>query len=317
MPPTGRRQDRAEDGPRQTLVTGALASALSLLVVAGVLVPRYLQVGVVSVASASELGAVMDDMNYRLAVVRSGIAGVPRIALASLPAGMEAIGSIEERKRVFLRVLLPLVLAENEQILDDRARVLGIARSLGADEILARAEHRELTSIALGYLFRPRDGTWSADDIAELLRRVDAVPPSLALAQAAVESGWGTSRFAREGNALFGQSAWDGAGMAPMGRADPPYRVATFDTLQDSVAAYMANLNTHRAYRTFRRLRSEQRAAGAPMDAGALAGTLLAYAETGEAYARLLREVIDDNDLPTYDAADFEDGRPTVVLAAR
>ena len=143
------------------------------------------------------------------------------------------------------------------------------------------------------------------------------VPPSLALAQAAVESAWGTSRFALEANALFGQQTESAEGMAPQGDGLPAFRIAVFDSLADCVDAYLANLNSHPAYRAFRKLRAAERTAGGALDGRALAATLAAYSETGSVYTGTLKKVIDDNGLAAWDAARLADDSPVVVLAAR
>lgn len=304
--------------PEPARPTGALIAAgcLVLLLVGGALAAREVRVDGARVSSAGELHALMDGLAYHIEPLRTGGA-VPRLLLQRLPAGMEALEATAERKDTFLRALLPLVLAANEAVLAERAEVMGLRASLAAGEELSGSERRRIAALAARYrVTAPADAATEAV-LDRLLLRIDAVPPSLALAQAAVESGWGTSRFAREGNALFGQSDWTEAGMAPLGHeGEPPYRIAAFDSLEDCVAAYVANLNSHPAYAGFRRQRAEQRAAGAT-DGRALAATMLAYAETGQVYIETLRAVIDDNDLAAFDRARLGDGRTLLVMAAR
>lgn len=146
-------------------------------------------------------------------------------------------------------------------------------------------------------------------DFATLTQRLDIVPPSLALAQAAVESGWGTSRFAQQGNAPFGQwTSKEFAGMVPKGR-DPgqTYKIRAFDHLTESVESYLRNLNTHRAYRDFRSKRAALRNQGKAIDSLAIAGGLTAYSEKGEVYVRLLRRIIESNQLRGLDNARLGD----------
>ena len=138
------------------------------------------------------------------------------------------------------------------------------------------------------------------------MKRVDVIPPSLALAQGAEESGWGTSRFVREGNAIFGQRTFSkGAGLVPKRRDDDAsHEVKVFNGLMESVDSYMTNLNTHDAYDEFRRIRAGQRAFG-DVDAYRLVGALVRYSERGEAYIKTIRSIIDTNDLRSYDRASF------------
>ena len=143
-------------------------------------------------------------------------------------------------------------------------------------------------------------------DFDALLKRVDIVPPSLAIAQAAEESGWGTSRFAREGNALFGQRAYKASkkGIVPKERPDGTnFRVRAFDHLIDGVKAYVHNLNSHFAYEDFRDLRATLRAETGHIDGYALAGSLLRYSERGEDYINTIRVIMRVNSLQVFDSA--------------
>ena len=150
-----------------------------------------------------------------------------------------------------------------------------------------------------------------SEDIDELLRRVDVIPVSLAIAQAAEESGWGTSRFAQTGNALFGQ--WTVAsdiGIVPEDREDGmTHKIKAFDNLAQSVAAYMRNLNTHRAYREFRQKRQGQRQWGEALDGHALASTLLRYSQRGDKYVKSIRTIMNANGLRELDGAHLADDR--------
>jgi Bax protein len=151
-----------------------------------------------------------------------------------------------------------------------------------------------------------------------LISRVDVIPPALALAQAAEESGWGTSRFAKEGNAIFGQ--WTFAlrsGLTPLKRDQgKKHQVKVFDSLIDSVRAYTVNLNSHRAYKGFRNTRQDLRRAGVPLDSQALVGKLHKYSERGQAYVSALRELINFNDLSPLDGARLYDIPPDKKIAS-
>ena len=147
---------------------------------------------------------------------------------------------------------------------------------------------------------------------AGLLDRMDIIPPSLALAQSAEESGWGTSRFVREGNALFGQRVFsDDRHMAPARRDDgKTHSIKVFGAIIDSVRGYVDNLNTHRAYTAFRHDRAAMRASGRPVDAMALAGRLTHYSERGAGYIKTIRSIISVNRLRRLDDARLHDGKP-------
>lgn len=143
------------------------------------------------------------------------------------------------------------------------------------------------------------------DRLDLLLRRVDTVPVSLAMAQAAIESGWGTSRFALHGNAIFGQwTTAEGKGLVPSAREEgKTHKVRSFNRLSDSVSAYLLNLNTHPAYAEFREMRQEARRRGETPDGQMLAGGLEAYSEKGGEYVELLRNMIRVNRLGAFDDA--------------
>ncbi|MEQ9449122.1 MAG: glucosaminidase domain-containing protein, partial [Rhodospirillaceae bacterium] len=210
---------------------------------------------------------------------------VPRIYLNAFPADWPAELSVSERKRLFAAALLPLVLAENEDISAERERMLPLLDKMDVDEPLSWREERYLRSLAVDYGLED----FSARD---LRARVAPVPISLALAQGAIESGWGTSRFARDGNAVFGQWVWnEDRGIVPSARREgATHAVREFRSLADSVRAYARNLNTHRAYRAFRQQRaaqlSDDEVEAAALSGMQLAATMIRYSERGEKYVR-------------------------------
>ena len=141
-------------------------------------------------------------------------------------------------------------------------------------------------------------------DLFTLKIRMDEVPISMAIAQAAKETGWGTSRFAQEGNALFGQWTWSGEGIKPSDADDDStHKVMKFKVLQASVRAYQRNLNTHSSYKNFRIARAESRDEGKKLDSMALTEHLVKYAETGKEYVRVLQQIIKQNNLTDFDEA--------------
>jgi len=238
-------------------------------------------------------------LNYSLAPVSTGETVVPRIFLTSLPGEIDKVRETAERKKLFFKSVLPLVLQVNEEIAKDRKRLWDIRfrRNLGLK--IDALDRLWLDSMAEQYGVRH-------GDIDGLLARVDIIPPSLALAQAAEESGWGRSRFAKEGNALFGQWTYSAQhkGIKPSERDEgATHRIRAFDNLAHSVRAYMQNLNSHRAYRGLRKMRQQMRAKGSPLDGFLMAGTLTRYSARGENYVMALRSIMEVNGLAAFDDA--------------
>ena len=220
---------------------------------------------------------------------------MPRLFLASLPDDMAGLRETQVRKDLFIKTVLPLILQVNEDILAERHRLEAIEEALGAGAGIGADDQVWLRAQGELYGVEP-------DDLDGLMKRLDAVPPSLALAQAAEETGWGTSRFVRDGNALFGQYAFGEDGtMIPLRRDDRSYTVRSFPTLLESVRAYVLNLNTHWAYRRYREARAKLRGQGKGVDGYGLASTLTRYSARGEDYTRTLRSIIVANELRRLD----------------
>ena len=264
---------------------------------------------VTSVRRSHEARQLFELAGYDLAAVRAGESDVPRLFLAQVPNDLRKLREVEERKSIFIKTVLPLILRVNEEIAEDRSRLLALDARLKAGAVPGPAERRWLNSLAAAYgLEAAQPG--GLPDLAALLLRVDEIPVALALAQSIEESGWGTSRFAREGNALYGQYAWsESAGLKPAGSGpDTAHVVRSFDRVIDAAAAYSLNLNTHPAYHDFRAARASLRAAGKPLDAEALAGHLLRYSERGQDYVRTLRIIIRANRLDELQQASLASG---------
>lgn len=247
-----------------------------------------------------------------LVAVRRGQAAVPPTVPRDLPAKLASDAKAETRKALFLKAVLPAVLSAN-------ARIRGTRRFLDW-AAWQRAVHGELTPRVQERLadLAERYGT-EPDDLATLRRRVDTLPPALVLAQAAIESGWGGSRFAQQGNALFGQRSYhcDDCGMIPKGYdGDPGFRVESYRNVTSSVAAYLHNINTHSAYAELRSARRDARRQGKTLDADRLARHLIRYSERGEAYVRDIRRTIASNDLTEFDDARLT-RRPQVARLPR
>ena len=253
---------------------------------------------IVSIPSVAKLRQVFQRIDYDLESVRNGDQMVPPLYIASVPNGMGRVPDPAERKQLFLRMMLPLVLKVNEEVRKERDNLLRIKQLQEKGAKLTDADRIYLRDMAGLYDVRkPR--------VDLLLPHVDILPVSIALAQSAIESGWGASRFLREGNAPFGQ--WTTAsfkGIVPLQReSGKTHKIRAFKNLYDSVRSYIFNLNTHRAYRGFRAVRETMRLSGNHLDSLVLIKSLRAYSEKGDAYVEMLRSVIVVNDLLPLDSA--------------
>ncbi|MGE5538332.1 MAG: glucosaminidase domain-containing protein [Gemmatimonas sp.] len=255
------------------------------------------------VDSAHNLSELLTAAGYHLDRVRTGAAEVPRLLVLGLPGDLKSLESIDSRKAVFIKAMLPLILQVNEDLAADRARVLDLRDRQAAGQPVAARDQAWLADMYAAYAVRIGNSD-------ELLRRLDAVPVSLALAQAAIESGWGTSRFAQEGNALFGQIAQQGGADGLKSTADGTM-FRSFDTLMGAVQSYARNLNTHTAYRDFRAERAKVRrkvGEGAPLEGLKLVGALIPYSERGLPYLEDIRVVIRNNRLEQFDRSRLAGG---------
>ena len=242
--------------------------------------------------SAATIEELFKSTNYSLDDVRKNKLVKP-ISLTLLPTEIKKIENVEKRKNLFIQIILPLIIKENNDIKLDRIKLFSILNK----SINTKVEKAWLNSKFKQY------GVLNKD-LSTLKIRMDEVPVSMAIAQAAKETGWGTSRFAQEGNALFGQWTWSGEGIKPS-KADgkSTHKVMRFNVLQASVKAYQRNLNTHSTYRNFRSARAELRDQGKKLDSMILSGYLDKYAETGKEYVRVLQQIIKQNNLTDFDDA--------------
>ena len=239
---------------------------------------------------------LFEKSGYNLEKVREG-EPVANFFLAKFPQGISELDSIEQRKRIFIQILLPIVLSENEKIITDRRKLVTIINRKSfkkdADWLNEKFQQYKVKN----------------NNPKELLLKMDIIPPSLAIAQAAYESGWGTSRFAIEGNALFGQWSWkENNGMIPEDRGeDEKHEISKFNQIRYAVSAYKNNLNTHPFYEEFRKERARQRA-------GRLSGTISGmkliehvhkYSIRGNDYVLGLKKIIEQNALQDFDKANL------------
>ena len=230
------------------------------------------------------------DVDYDLRKVRDEKLVKP-IYFTQFPRDLDNLQSVQLKKETFIKIVLPLIVAENEKIVDDREKL----KVLKEKKFTSDAEKQWLRQKLLEYKVKK-------GNLDELLIRMDMIPVSIALAQAAKESGWGTSRFALEGNAIFGQWTWDGQGIAPLKRdGDKNHKILKFPILRASVKAYKNNLNTHKSYLKFREKRKSLRTKNKKITGLALTDTLKNYAQTGSEYTKILNQIITQNRL-----SDFE-----------
>jgi len=240
--------------------------------------------------SASVIEQIFKDTNYNISDVRKNKIVKP-ISLSLLPNEINKIENIQKRKNLFIQIILPLILAETNQIKIDRNKLFTILNknnNSGAEKKWLKVKLKQYGV--------------KNNDLSTLKIRMDEVPTSLAIAQAAKETGWGTSRFALEGNALFGQWTYSGKGIKPLNTdSDKTHKVMKFKILKASIRAYYRNLNTHSGYKNFRKLRAELRDNGEKLDSVILVDYLDKYAATGKEYTRVLKKIISQNSLKDFD----------------
>ena len=242
--------------------------------------------------SAPVLEELFKDTKYNLKKIRKDKIVKP-VIISLLPNEIKKIENTKKRKNLFIQIVLPLILEENNRIRVDRKKLFSILNK----NINSNVEKRWINKKFKQY------GVVNKD-LSTLKIRMDMVPVSLAIAQSAKETGWGTSRFALEGNALFGQWTWEGEGIKPSGAdTNSTHKVMKFKVLKASVRAYIRNLNTHRSYKSFRRERAEQRDNFEKFNSLELTNHLDKYAETGKEYVKILKQIIKQNSLTDFDDA--------------
>ena len=244
--------------------------------------------------SASTLEEIYKDNGFNLNEIRNNKIVKP-VKIDLLPKEIKQIENTKKRKNLFIQIVLPLILEENTRIKVERKKLFAVLNKNNNSE----SEIKWLKNKFKQYGVVNRD-------LTTLKIRMDEIPVSLAIAQAAKETGWGTSRFALEGNALFGQWTFSGEGIKPKG-ADigDTHKVMKFKVLQASVRAYQRNLNTHSSYREFRKMRAIQRDNQGNLNSLELVNYLDKYAETGLEYTKILKKIIEQNNLTDFDDAEL------------
>ena len=271
-----------------------------------------------TVQSYRQTLAILDKLGYTDEAFRRGMKEVPPVLLTKISSRWSEEAKnipISEKKSLFLRLLAAGALMADEEVRKEREKLLAVLKKMKEGSI-EREESTWLRKLALKYrIVGKSDDPLTPKKIEELVRRVDIVPPSLILAQGAVESAWGTSRFAVEGNALFGQWSFSKNSMRPKEQRTQlgDYGLARFNTPLDSIRSYLLNLNTHPAYKAFRAMRAKMRQEGKPLDGYTLAATLTPYSERGEAYVEELRSIIRANRLQWLDHAKLKKMKPVYI----
>ena len=239
--------------------------------------------------------SLFEDVEYDLNTVRYQKTVKP-IYFTQFPKDLDEIPSVRLKKETFIKIVLPLIVAENEKILDDRLRL----KKITSKRITTDSEKQWLRQKFLEYKVKK-------SNLEELKIRMDIIPASIALAQAAKESGWGTSRFALEGNAIFGQWTWNGQGIEPLLKdKSKNHKILRFPILRASVKAYKNNLNTHKGYVKFREKRKNLRDKNKKIDGLELTKTLDNYAESGKEYTKILAQIILQNRLMDFEPVRLE-----------
>ena len=242
--------------------------------------------------SASTIKQLFEDTGYNLNDVRKKKLVKP-VALTLLPQEIKMIENSKKRKEFFIQIVLPLIIEENNNIKLDRKTLFTIINKSNNSNTEKKWLEKKYKQYGV-----------KSGDLSSLKIRMDEIPVSLAIAQAAKETGWGTSRFALEGNALFGQWTWSGEGLKPKeAKEGEKHKVMKFNILQASVRAYQRNINTHSTYKDFRKARAKLRDNNKPLDSIELSKYLNKYAETGNQYVEVLQKIIKQNKLQDFDDA--------------
>ena len=233
---------------------------------------------------------LFENLEYDLDRIRQGQSVKP-VYLSKLPKDLGKLKSTKKKKDTFIKIIIPLIIDENNKILENRKKLFKILNK----QVNSMGEKRWLKR-------RFKEYEIKNEDVSELKIRMDIIPTSLAIAQAAKESGWGTSRFALEGNAMFGQWTYGKDGIEPsMKSKGEGHKILRFPMLRSSVNAYQKNLNTHKSYKAFREKRSLIRSKNKKISGLELVGYLKSYAATGEDYVKDLRQIINQNSLTDFD----------------
>lgn len=236
----------------------------------------------VDVKDVGQLRALYASLEFDLFREGANLNQVPRVYVTSLPKDLKKIHNVEDKKQLFVQVLLPMILAENEKIVEARKHLITVRESMLQGEKLTSEDQEWLADLIQRYKLKDLS-------MDELIRRVDFIPPSLALGQAILETGWGVSFAALEKNSPFGYTIRD--------------RVKFYESLQKSIEDYILNLNTHHAYKRMRLKRAELRDQKKPICSFQLVETLHHYSELGLLYINRVKNLMKMHGLGEFDRA--------------
>jgi Bax protein len=246
------------------------------------------------------MGALLAGLFAATVILRQERLTQPRVEVEPISVfpDFASIADVEIKKQMFFDFLELYIAEQNILVRETRDRINELSDVVADGVPLSEEERAELLDIAQGY-FLDHEKMRDSQVLFELLKRVDTIPTPLALAQAANESAWGTSRFALEANNIFGQWCYDeGCGVVPSRRrADASHEVRAFDTIDEAVQAYFLNLNTHERYQNFRNMRFQMRNQRGELDPLVLAYGLEGYSERGDRYVDEIQTIIQQNDL--------------------
>lgn len=281
--------------------------------------PAYSDSAIIRTVETTNYNDVLNlfnEIGYTAEQWQSGIREIPRIELTHIPQRWQKQTQtipVGDKKNIFFRLAGSGILQSNERVMNERKRMLDSIKNKDIDE------NEWLAALAVKYkVIKQESDKIDKQALIELKKRVDIVPPSLALAQAAEESGWGTSRFAIKGNSLFGQWDFSGKGIKPKEQRTElgNYGIAAFESPEASIEAYMLNLNTHRAYQRMRQKRAVFRQQNEEPTGWDLAKTLDKYSERGIDYVKSLHEIMSYNKLNDADQAHLWNKGKIVVSPA-
>lgn len=234
------------------------------------------------------------EANYDLDKIRNKEMDVPRIFIQTLPSDFNMIESAKEKKELFIKFLLPLILKKNEELMGDRLKLQKIAGKLNKSNRLSAEENDFLNLMKDTY-------KTETGDVKDILVKLDEISVSMALGQAIQETGWGESRFLIQGNSIFAEWTWGGDGMLPRARKDGlVHRIKTFPTLYDSVDSYANNLNKTRYYAGFRQMRAKLREQDKPLFGRWLMSSMVRYSTQKDVYILEVKKIIRDNNLDDF-----------------
>ena len=261
---------------------------------------------------------ILRDLGYSKESFKNGMKKIPRVLITRFSKRWQKASkrvSISTKKSIFLRLIASGVMIANEEVKKKRAKLIPLIKRVKKAPI-SRKEAKWLRDLAKKYkLLKSNSDLLTLESLDELLQRVDIVPTSLAVAQAAIESGWGTSRFTIEGNALFGQWSFENSALKPKKQRKNlgNYGLATFKTPLDSIRAYILNLNTHPAYKEFRKRRAFFRNANIALKGLYFTDTLKNYSEQKLQYVKNLDAIIIKNSLEWLDLAKLKNGKTIII----